>query len=146
MRFRIAAEIAGPAIRQVAVALLSLLLAADAAFAQQAAKPKTSAAVSDRPAKPSAVDSRKCVGVISTIGHRFAVQAIGVTVFGNELNYVPIDSWQIDDLVVRKISTFLSKSWAVRRINYPNEVFSSLTEPHGLFLTTRGSFRELSAG
>jgi hypothetical protein len=51
----------------------------------------------------------------------------------NELNHVPIDSWQIDNLVVSKISTFLSKSWMVQRISYPKGAFSSLGEEHGLF-------------
>jgi hypothetical protein len=58
---------------------------------------------------------------------------VGFTVFGNELNHVPIDSWEIDNLVVGKISAFLSRSWTVRRINYPKGAFSSLDEQHPLF-------------
>ncbi len=113
------------------MALLFAAVIAGAAVAQQAAKPKTRAAT--QPPKPSAADTRKCVGVISAIGDTFALQKIGITVFGNELNRVPIDSWQIDNLVVSKISTFLTKSWAVQRINYPKGAFSSLDEDHGLF-------------
>src|SRR5271156_4037311 len=138
---RTAAEIAGPAIRCAAVTLLSLLIVGDVATAQQPARPKTPAAVSDRPAKPNPADRRKCVGVISTIGDKFALQKIGFTVFGNELNYVPIGSWQIDNLVVSKISTFLSKSWAVQRINYPDGAFSSLAEQHGLFFDYDEEYR-----
>jgi hypothetical protein len=96
--------------------------------------------------KPSAVDSRKCVGVISTVGGRFALQKIGVTAFGNELKYFPIDSWQIDNLVVSKISTFLSKSWAVQRINYPNGAFSSLSEEHGPFFNYDEEYRRIVRG
>jgi hypothetical protein len=117
---------------------------AGAAVAQQPAKPKVPGGT--QPAKPSAVDSRKCVGVISTIGDKFALQKIGFTVFGNELNYVPIDSWQIDNLVVSKISTFLSKSWAVQRINYTNGAFSSLAEQHGLFFDYDEEYRRIVRG
>jgi hypothetical protein len=77
--------------RRVAVALLSLLLAADAAFAQQAAKPKTSAAVSAQPKSNAAADS-KCIGVISTIGDTLFLRKMGITVFGNEQNTAPVDS------------------------------------------------------
>jgi hypothetical protein len=144
MTSRIAAEVAGLAARCAAIALLFAAVIAGAAFAQQPAKPKGAAAT--QPVKPSAVDSRKCVGVISTIGHRFAVQKIGFTVFGNELNYVPIDSWQIDDLVVGKISTFLSKSWSVQRIDYPKGAFSSLAEQHPLFFDYDEELRRIVRG
>jgi hypothetical protein len=88
-------------------------------------------------------DSGKCVGVISAIGDTFAVQRIGLTVFGNELTQVPIDSWQIDNLVVGKISAFLSKSWTVRRINYAKGAFSSLDGAHPLFYDYEGDLQAI---
>jgi hypothetical protein len=144
MTSRIGAEIAGLAVRGAAIALLFAGVIAGGAVAQQPAKPKAQAAAP--PAKPSAADSRKCVGVMSAIGDTFALQKIGVTVFGNELNHVPIDSWQIDNLVVGKISTFLSKSWAVQRINYPKGAFSSLDEDHGLFFNYSEELRKIVRG
>jgi hypothetical protein len=60
----------------------------------------------------------RTVGVISAIGHKFALQKMGITVFGNELNEVPI-SWGIDDAVAGKVSTLLSGRYAVRRISPP---------------------------
>ena len=91
-------------------------------FARSHAKPK------------AAADNGKCIGVVSAIGDTFSLQKIGITVFGNELNTVPIDSWQIDNLVIGKISAFLSKAWTVRRISYPKGAFSSLDErQHPLF-------------
>jgi hypothetical protein len=119
MPSRTAAEIVGSAAHRVAIVLLPLLLATSAAVAQQPAKPKTPAAVSPQPAKPIAVDGGKCIGVVSAIGDTFSLQKIGITVFGNELNSVPIDSWQIDNMVITKISAFLSKAWTVKRISYP---------------------------
>jgi len=139
-----ATEIVGLAARWAAIALLFGAVIAGAAVAQQPARPKVPAGT--QPARPSAVDSRKCVGVISTIGDKFALQKIGFTVFGNELKLVPIQSWQIDNLVVSKISTFLSKNWAVQRINYPNGAFSFLDEQHGLFFDYEGEFRRIVRG
>jgi hypothetical protein len=60
----------------------------------------------------------RTVGVISAVGHKFALQKMGITVFGNELNEVPI-SWGIDDAVAGKVSALLSGRYAVRRISPP---------------------------
>jgi hypothetical protein len=60
----------------------------------------------------------KTVGVISAVGHKFALQKMGITVFGNEFNEVPI-SWGIDDAVAGKVSALLSGRYAVRRISPP---------------------------
>jgi hypothetical protein len=60
----------------------------------------------------------RTVGVISAVGHKFALQKMGITVFGNELNEVPI-SWGIDDAVAGKVSALLSGRYAVRRLSPP---------------------------
>jgi hypothetical protein len=60
----------------------------------------------------------RTVGVISAVGHKFALQKMGITVFGNELNEVPI-SWGIDDAVAGKVSALLSGRYAVKRISPP---------------------------
>jgi hypothetical protein len=130
---RIAAEIAGPAMRRAAIALLSLLVVGDAAIAQQPAKPKAPAAVAPQPGKPSAADGGKCIGVVSAIGDTFFSRKIGITVFGNGQSTAPVESWHVDDVVVSKISAFLSKGWTVRRINYPKGAFASLDGQHALF-------------
>src|SRR5258708_3520372 len=116
MPSRVAAEIAGRAMRCAAIALLSILAAGGATVAQQPAKPKAPAAASPQPAKPSAAgDGGKCIGVVSAIGDTFFLRKIGITVFGNGQSSVPVESWHIDDVVVSKISAFLSKGWTVRR-------------------------------
>jgi hypothetical protein len=130
---RIAAEIAGPALRCAVVALYSLLTVGDAAIAQQPAKPKIPAAASAPSAKPNAADNRKCIGVVSAIGDTLFLRKVGITIFGNEQNTAPVDSWHIDDVVFGKISAYLSKSWTVRRINYPRGAFASLDEQHPIF-------------
>jgi hypothetical protein len=127
MPSRIAAGITATAVRGVVIAFLSILIAGDAAVAQQPAKPKTPAANSAQPAKPAATDNGKCIGLVSAIGDTFSLQKIGITVFGNELNTVPIDSWQIDNLVISKISAFLSKTGrcdasTIRREPFPRSM------------------------
>jgi hypothetical protein len=71
----------------------------------------------------------KSVGVISAVGHKFAVQKIGITVFGNELNEVPIDAWGIDDAVASKVGALLSPRFTVKKINYAKGAFDAYEKP-----------------
>jgi hypothetical protein len=78
---------------------------------------------------------RKSIGVISAIGDTFAVQKIGLMVFGNELKKAAIDAWEIDDRVAEKINTLLSKRYDVRKVSYAKGAFAafdgSSTNPFG---------------
>ncbi len=65
------------------------------------------------------IGQARTVGVISAVGNKFALQKMGITVFGNELNEVAIGSWGIDDAVASKVSALLSGRYAVRRISPP---------------------------
>jgi len=113
--------------RRTIIALLLLLNGAAVGATQPAPTkpnlPKTTAA------KPAAAQNGNCVGVISRLGDKFTVKKVGFTVFGNEENEVPVESWHIDDLVVAKISGLLGKRTAVRRIPYKKEAFASLDTP-----------------
>jgi hypothetical protein len=64
------------------------------------------------------ISQAKTVGVMSAVGHKFALQKMGITVFGNELNEVAINSWGIDDAVANKVSGLLSRRFTVRRISH----------------------------
>jgi hypothetical protein len=125
--------------RWTVVTLLLLVGGAAAALAQPApAKqnlPKTAAA------KQTPQQNGNCVGVVSNLGEKFTVRKIGYTVFGNEINDVPVDLWQIDDLVVAKISAALGKRMVVRRIPYRREAFAS-HEALKLFHDTEAEIRE----
>jgi hypothetical protein len=149
MRPRAKAETAGAVTRLAAIALTSILTVCGPGVAQQSVTPKPAtpqraAAKSAPPAKPSAAESTKCIGVVSAIGDTFHLRKIGITVFNNDSNTVPIESWQIDNLVISKISTFLSKSWTVRRVNYPKGAFprsmKSIRCSTTMTTTFRGSF------
>jgi hypothetical protein len=84
----------------------------------------------------------RTVGVISAIGHKFALQKVGITAFGNELNEVPIDSWGIDNAVASKIAAQLSGRFNVKRIGVPQGTFASYEAPGAVF---RDSDAELQA-
>jgi hypothetical protein len=129
MRSHFAAVVA---VRCAAFVFLLILASGSASLAQPSGKAKPKSAAPQQPATPTP-PSTKCIGVISAIGDTFSLRKIGLTVFGNDLNKVPIEAWQIDDLVVSRISTFLSKSWTVRRISYPSGAFASLEGSHPLF-------------
>jgi hypothetical protein len=75
------------------------------------------------------ITGAKTVGVISAVGHTFALQKIGITVFGNELKEVPIGSWGIDDAVASKVSAVLSQRFKVKRIGVPQGTFSAYDKP-----------------
>jgi hypothetical protein len=112
--------------RRMIIASLALLgatagMAQPAPGKQNLSKPAT--------AKQTSPQSGNCVGVVSNLGEKFTVKKIGFTVFQNEENEVPVESWRIDDLVVAKISGSLGKRGAVRRIPYRKEAFASLDTP-----------------
>jgi hypothetical protein len=93
------------------------------AFAQSSPSPKKSAALPahTKPATaPAAVAAPAPSGpslcVVSAIGHKFDVQTIGLTVFGNALVSVDTSSWGLDDLAVRKVGALTGGHFAVRRL------------------------------
>ena len=87
MRFHTAADFAGLAIRRVVSVFFSTFIACGTGAAQQPTKPKAPATAPA--AKPA--DNGKCIGVLSAIGNSINLQKIGITVFGNELNKVPVE-------------------------------------------------------
>ncbi|KRR03945.1 hypothetical protein CQ12_24025 [Bradyrhizobium jicamae] len=101
---------------------------ADTPAVKPAAKkpaPKSKAA-----AKQSApAESGPCqIGIISAIGDKFAVQKVGLTVFGNELTEVPIHAWGLDDLVVARVRAATS-GVNVRKIAYSKGAFEPYYHP-----------------
>lgn len=114
-------------IRNVAL-LLALTLAVPAlAQAPQTAAPKSSL-VKPRPAKPAAkkpappkapvaAEHGPCIGVIPHIGDSFQVQMIGMLSY--EDKKVPIESWELDDLVVARVRAAVGPRFAVRQMTYP---------------------------
>ena len=69
-----------------------------------------------QPASPQA--SGPCVGVISHVGHLFAVKHVGLTVFGNEYKEIPSDDWKLDDVVVARVQAAFGRGFVARRLSY----------------------------
>jgi hypothetical protein len=122
------------------VALLLALAVAQPALAQTAPTPTPKPS----PAKPAvkkpapqksdagaaaAAQHGPCIGVIPHLRDRFAVQTIGLTMFGNDLKEVPIESWGLDDLVVARVRAAAGTRIAVRRLAYPADAFEPFDNP-----------------
>jgi hypothetical protein len=94
----------------------------------QPAKP--SANKKPEPPKPDAAQSGPCgIGVIPHVGESFELQTVGITVFGNELKKVPIESWGLDDLLVARVRAAAGPHVAVRRMACPANAFATFDDP-----------------
>jgi hypothetical protein len=92
--------------------------------------PAKPAAKKPEPPKPDAAQSGPCgIGVIPHIGESFLLQSFGITVFGNELKKVPIESWGLDDLLVARVRAAAGPHVAVRRMAYPANAFATFDDP-----------------
>jgi hypothetical protein len=101
--------------------------------------------ISDEGAKT--VVQAKTVGVISAVGGKFALQKVGITVFGNELNEVPIGPWGLDEAVASQVSAVLSKRFTVKRIAVPQGAFAAYEKPEPFGdsnATLKGIVRQLA--
>lgn len=87
------------------------------------------------------VETGACqLGVVAGIDDKFAVQKIGITVFGNELAEAPVD-WGYNDIVVERVRANAPAATAVRRIAYPKGAFDRYyNPPESLFGNSRGDF------
>ena len=68
------------------------------------------------------------IGVIPAIGDTFVMEHIGLTVFGNELTEVPIESWGLADLVVARARA-AAPGKSVKRILYARDAFEPFYHP-----------------
>ena len=85
---------------------------------------------------------RKRVCVISAIGDTYSLQKVGITVFVNALDKVPIEAWGIDASVASKISSQLSHRFDARRIDYPKGAFAALEATKSVFSSDYKERRE----
>ena len=142
------------------VVLLLALTVAQPALAQTAPTPAPNPSpLKPSPAKPAlkkpaplkpdagataAAQRGPCIGVIPHLRDRFAVQTIGLTMFGNDVKEVPIESWGLDDLVVARVRAAAGTHFAVRRIAYPANAFEPYDNPpNRLFRNASKDFKEV---
>lgn len=96
------------------------------------AKPAATKATPKQKSAPklaAPAESGPCqVGVISTVGSKFAVQKVGLTIFGNELTEVPIEAWGLDDLIVTRVRA-AAAGINVRKVPYAKASFEPYYNP-----------------
>jgi hypothetical protein len=95
------------------------------------AKPPAAKPAAKKPAPPkpeAAAPNGPCIGVISHMGQSFALQSVGLTMFGNDLKEVPI-SWGLDDLVVDRVRATAGPNFVVRRLAYSADIFEPVDHP-----------------
>jgi hypothetical protein len=69
----------------------------------------------------------KRVGIISVVGDKFDFRKIGLTVFNNELNAVPV-SWGIDEFVTNRIRALLGRRYEVRPVSFQRAAIANAGE------------------
>src|ERR1700755_2757096 len=89
----------------------------------------SSAAIGQQAASPPSRSAGKSVCFIPAVGHKFDVKKIGVMVFGNGLEEIGVDSWGIDELIVRKTGAVLGNRFSMRRVNLPKATLAALENP-----------------
>ena len=102
-------------LKNVFVALALLCAAASAASAQLPAPPVTTGG--------------RCIGVMSIVGHTFQLRKVGIMVFGNEEQNVPVNWSGIDDLFVSRITAYLGRQLSVRRLHYSKSAVAAWEAP-----------------
>lgn len=76
---------------------------------------------------------RRSVCVASTLGSTFSVVSLGFTALTTVQAEVPVDSWQTDDHVRRRIHELVSASLDVRHVEAQAKTFLSLEQSGALF-------------
>lgn len=69
------------------------------------------------------------------------MQKVGLTVFQNSLDEIPIDTWGIDERVVASMSAQLGKRFDVKRINYSKAAFAEVQKPKPLLANNQEDYR-----
>lgn len=84
------------------------------------------------------------IGIVSAIGHEAALQNVGIMVFTNGLEKVPIDDWGLDDAVIADATSLLSGRVTVRPVQYDRVTFA--TEKRGFIGAAHIPVEDLVAG
>lgn len=76
---------------------------------------------------------RRSVCVASSLGNSFSVVSLGLTALTSEQVDVPVDTWQVDDYVRRRVHELIGASYDVRHVQSSGNAFASLDQPGALF-------------
>jgi hypothetical protein len=73
---------------------------------------------------PERLAAIRTIGVVSALGDQLQLKTIGFTVFGNDVNTMPIDSWRIDERVVAQAAAVLAPRFEATRAAYRPGAFT----------------------
>ncbi len=76
---------------------------------------------------------RRAICVASALGSMFTVTSLGITALTTEQWDIPVDGWQIDDYVRRRVHEMVGARFDVHHVNAPPNAFQSLDQPGALF-------------
>jgi hypothetical protein len=76
---------------------------------------------------------RRSVCVASVLGSTFSVVSLGLTALTTEQADVPVESWQTDDHVRRRIHELISTTFEVRHVETATKPFLALEQSGALF-------------
>lgn len=76
---------------------------------------------------------RRSVCLISALGSTFSVFSLGLTALTSEKYDIPVDGWQVDEHVRRKVHELVAASFDVRHVQASSSSFASLEKPGALF-------------
>jgi hypothetical protein len=77
--------------------------------------------------------SRRTICVVSALGNAFAVNTIGLTMFGSNQTNVPVETWQVDEYVTTRVAELVGTRFNIQRVNAPGNAFASLEKSGALF-------------
>lgn len=95
--------------------------------------------VVSQPANAQGQKNGGTVCLMSSVGKKFELRKVGITVFGNEQKYISIADWKIDEQVYQKVKSLLGKRFSVKKIEFSEKVLEAA------FDGTFGAFRDLAA-
>jgi hypothetical protein len=69
------------------------------------------------------------IGVISTVGQRFTMQLVGLTVFGNKGGQLRVEDWRVDEHIEERVATTLGDRLAFKLVAFDPAAFTAPRRP-----------------
>lgn len=77
---------------------------------------------------PAVLASIHSIGVLSALGDRIEFKSIGVTIFGNSLNYLPANDWGLDAVATAEAEKLLSGRFTVGAAPFGRDAVAHIGE------------------
>ena len=94
-------------------------------------------------AVPPKLQSIKTIGIIASVGDQLTLTKAGLTGVTDIEQSFPIDSWAIDDLIISRAGTLLSKRYQIQPVTYRRAAFAIVPGSSPLNLLKKDPVKEL---